>query len=509
VTRPLLLACLLLVATPAAEAATVSVGTRQDFPTAPPNGIVHFDAAPGEANDLTWSFPSSGGVRLHDAGAAITAGTGCTALDARTVLCTSERPTWFIDARLGDGADRAAPAATEGAQGATSVEVHGGDGNDALSGGAVPHRLAGDAGDDDLRTGLAYGSADGGDGNDVLTGNGGLGGGAGNDRLTGGPGFGQLSGGTGDDIADGGGGSDSLVGGGGHDVLRGGPGNDSISDGDGPAFPLPLGPTGLGGPQAVDADVMDGGDGSDSLEYGLRTAAVTADLSRRTAGQAGEGDTVTGFENVNGGAGDDHLTGDGGPNRISGGDGRDVISAGGGDDDVYAGWASTVRLGAGNDSLLQSQYSRRTIARFGTVDCGTGSDSVRYPNPRTRAPRACETLQLRDWARIRRPASRTPGVQCGPFRSSAVKPCIFRLRLQLPRGGNSRTGYTTGGTPLGATPWRSVAGGRTVSFPLRLGAYGRAQLRARGTMAVRVILERRTGTRSRGYVVGPYITIFR
>lgn len=498
--RRLVLAPLLLLATaPAAEAATVSVGTRQDFPQAPVLGVVHYDAGPGEVNDLTWSFPAAGTVRFHDAAAAIAVTAGCTAVDAHTADCAAGRAQWSVEVTLGDGADRAAPASPEGTGTAYGLRVAAGDGDDVLTGGAGPVTLDGEAGNDTLTTGPAYATADGGPGDDVLTGAGSLIGGAGDDRITGtGTSFHNILGGPGDDDITGSPASDGIDGGGGRDTIRGGAGNDSIADGDGPAVPAPL-ITATAGDQPVDADVLDGGPGSDALEYGRRTHPVTVDLRRTTAGQAGEGDRVTGFENATTGSGDDRITGTSGPNRLFGGTGRDVIRALGGDDVVAGGSGATIDLGAGDDSVTGPKYGP-SAGRPGRVACGTGTDLASYPDPRTIAPRGCETLLLRLYARIHRPATLAPSVQCGPFRRRPVNtPCTFRLRLQAPRG-DATHGYRTGGTPLGATAWKAVPVGHRATFAL--------PRRARGTRPVRVILERRTASRSR-YTVGSYVTILR
>lgn len=489
-----------------AGAATVQVASRSDFIGVPAYDVVRLDAVAGERNDLTWSLPAAHTVVLHDAGAPLAPGAGCAAVDASTVSCTTTTMTWQVEAFLGDGADHAAPGDEGTASGAGVVQVHGGTGDDVLRGGdVVSTNLYGEGGNDDLHTGGRYGTADGGEDADVLTGSGYLNGGAGDDRLTAGATRATLTGGIGDDLLTGGPASDSLTGGGGHDTLSGGAGDDSLGDGDGPGYPgggLPPFDT---GPQPVDADVLDGGPGRDALEYGLRTQGVSADLRGGTAGQAGEGDRISGFENVDGGRGADRLTGTDDVNRISGGGGRDDIRALTGDDTVYADHAAAIRLGAGDDVLWLSRYGVNDRSG-GHADCGSGSDLVRYPDPTHRAPVNCETFGLRLWATIHRVDTARPGVQCGPFRRRpGSTPCTFRLRMVLPaRRGD---GYAPGGTPLGATAWRAVPVDATRTFALRLGPWGRAQLRARGSLPVRVILERRTGTRSRGYAVGSYVTV--
>jgi Ca2+-binding RTX toxin-like protein len=105
-------------------------------------------------------------------------------------------------------------------------------------------------------------------------------------------------------------------------------------------------------------DVMDGGDGVDTLNYYFATGAVTVDLSAQGAAQAVGGtegtDTFTNFENVFGTATfDDALTGDAGANELSGFGGNDSLYGGDGDDTAYGGSGNDLlEGGAGNDSLF-------------------------------------------------------------------------------------------------------------------------------------------------------------
>jgi Ca2+-binding RTX toxin-like protein len=126
----------------------------------------------------------------------------------------------------------------------------------------------------------------------------------------------------GSDVAneiDGGDGNDIILGLDGNDTLNGDGGNDTV----------------IGG---LGDDVMNGGAGSgDWLDYSDRTASVEVNLS--VAGPqevvTGEFDTISGFENLRGGSGDDTLTGaDGVENIIDGGAGADVMS-GGSAADIY------------------------------------------------------------------------------------------------------------------------------------------------------------------------------
>jgi hypothetical protein len=218
----------------------------------------------------------------------------------------------------------------------------------------------------------------GGPGDDRITGAPQAQGGPGNDTISIAPGlkrFAQLSGDEGDDVLTGADGIDTLVGGDGRDVLSGGPGDDLLT-GDGGA--------------TIAADAIDGGAGTDVVEYADRRAGISVDLTRpESAGAPGEGDRLAGIEAVNGGRGPDRLTGDAGDNVLAGGGGADVISGGQGDDNVEGGRGRD-RLdgGAGDDALeAGSQRSFAYELRLGSgnplardggdrVTCGAGRDRV-------------------------------------------------------------------------------------------------------------------------------------
>ncbi len=138
----------------------------------------------------------------------------------------------------------------------------------------------------------------------------------------------MLSGGAGNDTIDAGSGDDRLEGGGGPDSLGGGSGAHTLNGGAGD-------------------DVLDGGGGTDDwAQFG---AAVTVDLNAGTA--TGEGnDTLSGIENVDGGAGADTITGDVNANVLLGGSGSDTLS-GGGDSIVGGTGDDIINGGAGADNL--------------------------------------------------------------------------------------------------------------------------------------------------------------
>lgn len=198
--------------------------------------------------------------------------------------------------------------------------IDGGGGNDVLCGGPGSDRISGGNGTDSISGEDGNDRLDGGRGTDDMLGDAGsdyLLGLRGNDRLDGGDDGDRVEGGFGDDSANGGPGSG--------DVVDGGLGIDVVSGGDG------------------DGDVVSGGRGRDSLDggtgasdvvsyatfvpLGVSTAPLTISLTSGTSESAGEGDTLVGFESVEGSAFADRIEGDGAANSIAGGGGDDNLFA--------------------------------------------------------------------------------------------------------------------------------------------------------------------------------------
>lgn len=102
-------------------------------------------------------------------------------------------------------------------------------------------------------------------------------------------------------------------------------------------------------------DVLDGGAGNDTADYADKTTSVVVTLMGATPATVFVNgiaeDTISNFENVYGGSGNDILTGDDRSNILRGEAGNDILN-GGADDDLLSG-------GAGND----------------TADGGTGIDT--------------------------------------------------------------------------------------------------------------------------------------
>jgi hypothetical protein len=162
-----------------------------------------------------------------------------------------------------------------------------------------------------------------------------------------------VDGGPGNDELNGGAGDDSLRGGGGTDTLIGNAGPDILSDDDASG--------------AANKDTMNGGDGTDFVSYGGRTAGVTVDIANASGdGETGENDSLSGFENVSGGAGDDRLFGDETGNILAAGPGNDEANGRGGDDSISGDVGNdTVVGGPGRDDL----------------EAGEGHDTLRLENP--------------------------------------------------------------------------------------------------------------------------------
>lgn len=208
-------------------------------------------------------------------------------------------------------------------------EIDGGDGDDNIDARGGDDIVTGGNGDDHIVAGDGDDTVFAGAGNDIVFGGRGddhISGGDGDDRLYGEDGDDILFGDAGDDLLSGGDGDDILVGGDGDDVLDGGDGDDVLIDGAGRDRTL----GGNGDDRIVaaldgEADVHDGGDGHDTLDYSATSRGVTVDLSEgiATGCEIGE-DTVTSIEAVIGGSGDDHL--------IAGPDVAATFTGGAGDD---------------------------------------------------------------------------------------------------------------------------------------------------------------------------------
>ena len=264
--------------------------------------------------------------------------------------------------------------------------VLGGLGDDQIWGGAGNDRLFGDAGRDIIFGDDGDDTISGGDGDDMLFGGAGadiIAGEAGNDVLHGDDGDDRLDGSDGNDIVfgedgvdilDGGMGDDFLAGGAEQDIVRGGGGADTVA-----------------GDVDSATDIYDGGEGVDTLDYSASLMSIVIDLVSASASGSEIGtDSITNFEVIKGGQGDDAisggatddiLVGGGGDDTISGQSGADILSGGAGNDTLSDGQgADDVCGGAGNDVVLAAADGAddryRGEAGFDTLDYSAAAHGV-------------------------------------------------------------------------------------------------------------------------------------
>lgn len=216
-------------------------------------------------------------------------------------------------------------------QSANIEYVFAGAGNDFITGNAAANTIYGNGGNDTIS---------GGDGSDLIDG------GQGNDLLKGGNQDDVLIGGDGDDYLKGEGGNDLLEGGEGFDTLAGGAGDDNYL-----FFAAIV--------NQVDTVLELVGEGSDTLNFGALTTAVTVNLSSDTAlatmdhriVQAATGQSAN-IENASGGSGNDQITGNAADNLLSGNGGNDSISGGGGNDILLGGQGNDTLKGISGRNIL-------------------------------------------------------------------------------------------------------------------------------------------------------------
>lgn len=118
------------------------------------------------------------------------------------------------------------------------------------------------------------------------------------------------------------------------------------------------------------ADVLDGSDGIDTLDYRYSKAGVTINLATNSAagGQAA-GDLIANFENVYGSKFDDNLTGDDGDNTFNPRGGRDILTGGAGKDRFNFSRLSYSRLSS-FDSITDLEIGLDEIMGLKPVDSG-------------------------------------------------------------------------------------------------------------------------------------------
>ncbi|WP_309233804.1 hypothetical protein [Conexibacter sp. W3-3-2] len=402
---------------------------------------VVYTARAGDANNVTARFTTAG-VTVTDTGvASLQPGNGCAQGDsAQEVVCpqTANAFSSTYDIRTVDGQDsvRIIDELSTDTNPRVSGTMFGGDDWDTLTGGAGSDTLVGGRGrdamsggdgtdtisylDHDLRVDVDLFSGRGGNptfGRDFLLGfdienvvgssfNDLLVGDERANRLSGGPGSDTISGGSGDDtlvddvfpasLADGSQANnpnatnaDTLEGGEGDDLLDGGSGPDDLFGG------------------ASDDPTFDP-DGSDTVSYFGRQAAVVASIGAGTADDGNTSDEATAGGRRDDISGDvenlwgtspggtspagDTLVGDDDDNRLEGGAGPDTLTGNGGDDEFRpesvsnisgTGSNDVVDGGAGDDTFTAAvAFTSGPFANEGdgadTFTGGTGVDRIDY-----------------------------------------------------------------------------------------------------------------------------------
>ena len=341
--------------------AIVALPTAASAATAGVSGTtLSYNAASGEPNDLTVERRATA-FRITDAGAPITPGTGCTRVTASQVSCPIDAIA-LLRINLGNLEDRAVVS------GATPASMNGGSGDDELLGGSGADALDAGSGREERLTGRG--------GSDTLTvrattGMSVLSGGDGNDQLTGaavppsssyyyGPSFG----GSGSSF-DGGAGADRITGSGSNDFIDGGTGPDDIDGGAGGFDSAVYG-------SRTENLTVNAADTADT-DGGASDTGTVAGVSRR--------DRLANIDGIYGGAGADTLTDGDADGVLLGGGGNDTLRASGGRDLLCGdGYAGTYYGGSGGGSpyLSASCYSQSGTGSTSDdlLDGGDGDDSL-------------------------------------------------------------------------------------------------------------------------------------
>ena len=147
---------------------------------------------------------------------------------------------------------------------------------------------------------------------------------------------------------------------------------------------------GNGGNDTIDGffgnDTLNGGAGTDTVSYTL-DLGVTVNLAIAGAQNTGGAgiDTLSGFENLNGGFFNDILTGNAGDNVIRGGGGVDQLNGGAGDDTLYSSYnnATIFKPQAQSNSSVGSAVN--LDGHFGLQGCAFIANSTTIPHATVRA----------------------------------------------------------------------------------------------------------------------------
>jgi hypothetical protein len=215
--------------------------------------------------------------------------------------------------------------------------------------------------------------------------------------------------GTGNDSYNGSAGPDFVQGGDGNDTIDPGPGADGVSAGAGNDV-VDAGPE-----TGRDSDSYDGGSGVDTLSYHERTSGIFAAAIGTTGGASGENDGITGFERVNGGAGNDSILGF----SSNGGPGNDVLTGSNGDDTIIGGTGADTLRGFGGDDFINANDGIADTR----IDCSTGEDTVLL-DLKDPVPTDADQCELID----RRKVDEEPGTQILTRRAGTLNGVPYRIR---------------------------------------------------------------------------------
>lgn len=375
--------------------------------TCPSTGVTKFNIRSGDGNDtvaLAASVTADATIYGEDGNDVLTGGAGNDTLsggsgadtidgaggtsDTADYSAATAAQTISLDGSPNDG------AAGEGDNVSVNTEnVDGGSGADTIIGSSVANRLDGEGGDDAI---------DGQGGDDSIYGR------RGSNTLRGGDGVDSIAGGMNNDLVIGGPGADTMIGGDGRDtvsyedrtnpvsvtfdgtnndgesgendtlnadfeVVRGGSGGDSFTG----YNQSPV--TYIGG---LGADTFATTNTADTVSYSDRTTPVNVNLlDSGTDGAPGEGDVISGPQNIAGGSGNDTLIGSDQPNVLDGGLGADTIDGKGptgyyADSVSYAQRTNNVYLDSDGVADDGETGEGDNIVNVESLEGGSGNDTI-------------------------------------------------------------------------------------------------------------------------------------
>jgi Ca2+-binding RTX toxin-like protein len=124
------------------------------------------------------------------------------------------------------------------------------------------------------------------------------------------------------------------------------------------------------------SDVLDGGGGNDTVDYTDKTTSVVVTLMGSVPStvfvDGVAEDTISNFENVYGGAGNDALTGDDRNNILRGESGDDILNGGAGDDSIFGGSGDdTADGGVGVDTFDLREKTSSIVVQLNGANAST------------------------------------------------------------------------------------------------------------------------------------------